>query len=68
MDLAKLIKELEQALIAAQDEVLRREGALMLARQLLAHAQAEATKAEADKAEADKAKADKANTGAAKKE
>jgi hypothetical protein len=34
-------------LVAAQDEVLRREGALMLARQLLAHAQAEATKAEA---------------------
>ena len=46
MDLGKLAKELEQALIAAQDEVLRREGALMLVRQLLARQQAEAAKAE----------------------
>lgn len=45
MDLVKLTKDLEQSLIAAQDEVLRREGALMLARQLLAQAEAEAKKA-----------------------
>lgn len=53
MDMEKLVKDLEQSLIAAQDEVLRREGALMLARQLLAHQQAEAAKVETEAAKAE---------------
>lgn len=40
MDLKKLTRDLEQRLIEARETVLRQEGALLLARQLLAEQQA----------------------------